>query len=44
VRAMNQEFTSGEVQEPPSIGLRTALWIALTTYIVVSSCRIPVNT
>ena len=43
MRAMNQEFTLGEVQEPPSIGLRTVLCIALTTYSVVSFCRIGVK-
>ena len=32
MRAMKLEFTSGEVQEPPSVGLRTVLCIALTTY------------
>jgi hypothetical protein len=40
---VNQEFTSGEVQEPPSIGLRTVLCIALTTYSVVRFCRIGVK-
>jgi hypothetical protein len=40
---VNRQFTSGEVQEPPSIGLRTVLCIALTTYSVVSFCRIGVN-
>ena len=32
MRARNQEFTLSEVQEPPSVGLRTAPCIALTPY------------
>src|SRR3990172_7780496 len=40
---MNQEFTLGEVQEPPSVGLRAVPCIALTTYRVVSFCRIGVK-
>jgi len=31
VRAVNQELTSSEIQEPPSVGLRAVLCIALTT-------------
>jgi len=43
VRAMNQEFTLREVQDPPSVRLRAVPCIALTTYRVVSFCRIGVS-
>ena len=43
MRAMNQEFTLGEVQKPPSVGSRTVLCIALTTCRMVSFCRIGLN-